>query len=131
HFVTGVRMGRVLTLDQMVGLNPAKDSAIYARADEASVRRELVRMEEMGHAPHGLFHSHPGGGPSGTRPSGTDRATHERYERGGHSLVGAIFTKDGHVRFFSHAAPFHVAVFGKGARKVHENLFHLEAPESD
>lgn len=131
HFVTGMKLGRALALDQMVGLRQVEDSPIYARADEGSVRRGLLRMEALGHSLQGLFHAHPGRGPSATRPSGTDLATHERYERGGHVLVGAIFTKDGHVRFFTHRAEFHVAIFGQGAKRIDENIYLLEEAKTD
>jgi hypothetical protein len=74
---------------------------------------------------HGLFHCHPGNGPAMTRPSSTDLATQERYERGGYPCIGGICSRDGWFRFFAHH-PFAITIFGKGVVQHEEHLFHIQ-----
>jgi proteasome lid subunit RPN8/RPN11 len=125
HFVTGMRTDNVRTLDRMVPVALETSSAIHAAADQLAANRILIEMDEWGHSVHGLFHSHPGAGPRATHPSSTDYATHERYEQGGYPLVGAIFVKDGYVRFFSKASDFTIKIYGQGVEQVDENIFKI------
>jgi proteasome lid subunit RPN8/RPN11 len=127
HFVSGVKIGTTRTLDRLVEVAIESQSAIHAVADPLAAQRTLVEMDEWGHTVHGLFHSHPGSGPAATRPSSTDLDTHERYERGGYPLVGAIFVRDGYVRFFGNKHQCTVMVYGKGVDHVEENLFKIRA----
>jgi len=62
--------------------------------------RLLILLETFGHRLVGHAHSHPGTGPNATRPSGIDENFQRRLENGGHSAIGAIFSRDGWVRFF-------------------------------
>lgn len=126
HFVTGVRMGTHRTLDRMVPVPIESHSAIHAAADQTGAQQALIELDTWGHTVHGLFHSHPGQGQDATRPSSTDLATHERYERGGYPLIGAIVVRDGYVRFFSHRADFSITVFGEGVRQIDTRLFQIQ-----
>jgi hypothetical protein len=126
HFVTGVRVGVSRTLDRMVPVPIESQSAIHATADQTAAQQALLELDTWGHTVHGLFHSHPGQGKDATRPSSTDLATHERYERGGYPLIGAIVVRDGFVRFFSHRADFSITVFGEGVQQIEARLFHLQ-----
>jgi hypothetical protein len=125
HFVTGSRTGNVRTLDRMVPVALEASSAIHAAADQLAANRVLIELDGWGHSVHGLFHSHPGAGPRATHPSSTDYATHKRYEQGGYPLVGAIFVKDGYVRFFSKDSEFEVTVYGQGVEQIDENIFKI------
>jgi hypothetical protein len=121
HLVTGIRVSEgSRTLDHMVKVPLASESAIGALADQHALQKTLIEMDEWGHHLYGLFHSHPGTGVSATTPSQTDWKTHERYDRGGYPLVSAIFVKDGFVRFFGHQ-PFTISVYGKGVEKIDES----------
>jgi hypothetical protein len=115
HLVTGIKLSqKQLTLERMVKVELARESAIGALADQNALQKALIEMDEWGHHLYGLFHSHPGSGAQATRPSTTDLATHKRYEYGGYPLVGGIFVKDGYVRFFSENTPFTVTIYGRG-----------------
>jgi len=127
HFVTGSKIGMVRTFDRMVNVAMDKQSSIYASADLRDTQKVLFEMDTWGHAVHGLFHSHPGQGGNATGPSGTDLATHERYERGGYPLIGAIFVRDGYVRFFSKNARFTIHIHGKGVEQIDEHLFKINS----
>jgi hypothetical protein len=59
-----------------------------------------------------------------TQPSQTDLTTRQRYEQGGYPLVGAIFVKDGFVRFFANH-PFTITIFGKGVKQIDEHVFAI------
>ena len=126
HFVTGVRIGASRTLDRMVPVPIESHSAIHAAADQTGAQQALIELDTWGHTVHGLFHSHPGQGREATRPSSTDLATHERYERGGYPLIGAIVVRDGFVRFFSHRADFSISIFGEGVIQIDTRLFHIK-----
>jgi hypothetical protein len=126
HFVTGVRLDTHRTLDRMVPVPIESHSAIHAAADQTGAQQALIELDTWGHTVHGLFHSHPGQGREATRPSSTDLATHERYERGGYPLIGAIVVRDGFVRFFSHLAEFSISVFGEGVTQIDTRLFHIK-----
>lgn len=126
HFVTGVRIDASRTLDRMVPVPIESHSAIHATADQTAAQQALLELDTWGHTVHGLFHSHPGQGREATRPSSTDLATHERYERGGYPLIGAIVVRDGYVRFFTHRADFSITVFGEGVQQLEARLFHLQ-----
>jgi hypothetical protein len=126
HFVTGLRLAAARTLDRMVPVAIESQSAIHATADQRAAQKVLIEMDEWGHTVHGLFHSHPGRGREATKPSSTDLATHERYERGGYPLVGAIFVQDGYVRFFSaHRHDFTIHLYGKGVEQLNAHLFKI------
>jgi hypothetical protein len=114
------------TLDRMVPVPIESNSAIHAAADQAGAQQALIELDTWGHTVHGLFHSHPGQGREATRPSSTDLSTHERYERGGYPLVGAIFVRDGYLRFFSHKADFTITVFGEGVKQIDARIFLIQ-----
>jgi hypothetical protein len=129
HLVTGSKVSAsTRTLDRMEQVALASHSAIHAEADQHDLQRRLIGMSEWGLSMHGLFHAHPGQGIGATRPSGKDLNTHERYERGGYPLVGAIFVRDGYVRFFSHNRPFTIHLSGTGVRQYEEHVFKIENP---
>jgi hypothetical protein len=129
HLVTGGKVDATTrTLDWMEKVALASHSAIHAEADQHDFQRVLIKLSEWGLSMHGLFHAHPGEGREYTRPSGTDLTTHERFERGRYPLVGAIFVKDGWVRFFSHNRPFTIRVSGTGVTQHEEHVFKIEHP---
>jgi hypothetical protein len=125
HLVTGIKIShKIRTLDHMVKVKLASESAINAVADQHELQKALIEMDEWGHYLHGLFHSHPGTGALHTQPSQTDLTTHKRYEHGGYPLIGAIFVKDGFVRFFANH-PFTITTFGKGVTQIDERIFAI------
>jgi proteasome lid subunit RPN8/RPN11 len=133
HIVTGNKVSQsTRTLDHMMQVALAEQSAVGARASDPSLRSALMTLDTYGLSLHGLFHSHPGQGALHTRPSSIDLATHERYERR-YPLVGCIFVKDGTFRFFRYTSePFHITICGTGVVPVaeDEHVYKLENPRA-
>ncbi|RLC89222.1 MAG: hypothetical protein DRI37_04340 [Chloroflexi bacterium] len=126
-YVTGPEMGgNLFVLTRLLPLKLAQRGIAHARADLKHQVRVLTALEEAGVRLLGMFHSHPGSGPEATAPSLTDLRTQESMEQGGYVTVGAIFSRDGYIRFFSHQRPFHVHVAGNGITQIEENLFQLD-----
>jgi hypothetical protein len=126
NLVTGAKKGDSLrTLDRLGKVALAQQSVVGASADQLDLLKCLRELDAFGMHLHGLFHCHPGNGPAMTRPSGTDLATQERYERGGYPCIGGICSRDGWFRFFAHH-PFSITVFGKGVVQHEEHLFHIQ-----
>jgi hypothetical protein len=129
YLATGVKVNtRERTLDRLVKVSLSGQSATHASAEQHDLSTTLIELDERwGHSLHGLFHSHPGRGASATLPSSTDLTTHRRYETGGYPLIGAIFVKDGFVRFFSEDKPFTITIYGKGVSQHDEHVFKIKA----
>ncbi len=125
HYVTGVDLGGILTLDKMTCFDIEKQSAVYVKGNIVSSQKVLIQMTEYGHKLHGWFHSHPGRGVRATVPSTIDMDHQARLERGNYPSIGAIFTRDGFVRFFSGERRFEVTVYGEGVEKVNERIYRL------
>jgi hypothetical protein len=128
HLVTGIKLSpKERTLDRLVQVALSGQSAVHASADQHDLNTTLIELDEhWGHSLHGLFHSHPGKGAFATQPSSKDFATHRRYETGGYPLIGAIFVKDGFVRFFSEDKPFSITIYGKGVSQHDEHVFKIK-----
>jgi hypothetical protein len=126
NLVTGAKKNdRLRTLDRLGKVALAQQSLVGATADQLDLMKCLRELDSFGLHLHGLFHCHPGDGPAMTRPSRTDLATQERYERGGYPCIGGICSRDGWFRFYAHH-PFTITVFGKGVVQHEEHLFHIQ-----
>jgi hypothetical protein len=121
HYVTGMKLGNVLTLDSMQKVKLKEQSYCGAVTDEQSTAEAIINMDRFGHHLHATFHSHPAGIGS---PSSTDSADLRELIAGGHKLIGGIFTMDGYLRFYS-PIPFELIIYGKGVEKINENFYKL------
>lgn len=121
HYVTGMRLGNVLTLDNMQKVKLKEQSYCGAVTEEQSTAEAIITMDKFGHTLHATFHSHPVGI---TQPSTTDLDDLRGLFQGGHKLIGAIFTMDGFIRFYS-PLPFELIIYGKGVEKINENFYKL------
>lgn len=101
HYVTGLKLGNLLTMDRIVSIELDEATPVFAQGNLASSHEALVRLSRFGHRLHGQFHKHPGLGKGVTYSSSIDQDTQERQERGKYPVIGAIFTEDGYIRFFS------------------------------
>ena len=124
HFVTGPQIGETRVLDRIVDFRHEKQSAVYAKADTNAVREALIYLSRYEFRLWGCFHIHPGFGAYSTFPSGTDMTLDRLLDRGGYECIGAIFSRDGYVRFFSSKA-FEINIYGNGVEKVDEKVFRL------
>jgi hypothetical protein len=126
NLVTGAKKGDNLrTLDRLGRVALSQQSLVGASADQLDLVNCLRELDSFGMHLHGMFHCHPGNGPAMTRPSSTDLATQERYERAGYPCIGGICSRDLWFRFFAHH-PFTITVFGKGVVQHEEHLFHIQ-----
>ena len=126
-YVTGPEGdGNLFVLSRLLPLKLAQRSIAHARADLKHQIAVLTELEEAGYRLFACLHSHPGTGPEATVPSPTDLRTQANFEQGGYAAIGGIFSRDGHVRFFSHNRPFRVRVTGNAVTQVGDNLFRLE-----
>ncbi len=126
HVVTGSMIGSLRSLEQIIPLRLSVQSVTGASAEDQSLVEELLKLYEFGLRPLGYFHSHPGSGISATLPSNTDRNTQTCMERSGSDIIGAIFSRDGFVRFYANSRVPNVKVLGKRVRRIEKNVYKLE-----
>lgn len=124
HFVTGPEKEGTKVLAQRVGFRLEYQSAISAKGDSEAVRKVLIQLSEDNLRLLGYFHIHPGIGAGSTFPSSTDLALERLLNQGGYEAIGAIFSRDGFIRFFS-SKPFNIKICGNGVEKVNENVYCL------
>lgn len=101
-------------------------TATGAEPEFGSMLDLLIKLEEeQGNRLTAYFHSHPGEGIGATEPSDVDIDTQEKLERGGYPVIGAIFSRDGYIRFFSDQRDFEVEISGKGGEQIEKNVVKL------
>ncbi|MEW6686070.1 MAG: hypothetical protein AB1393_07690 [Candidatus Edwardsbacteria bacterium] len=125
HFVTGVEIDNVVVLDRIVKIDLEKQSVVYARADSISVRKVLVELTRYDYKLFAYFHIHPGLGKEATHPSDIDMRLDKLLRQGNYKTIGAIFSRDGFVRFFSNGKKFEIQIYGKGVREIDAKTFEL------
>jgi hypothetical protein len=100
--------------------NPA-----YVEGEWSSIHKVLSGLDKWHHAMLAQCHMHPGSGAGSTHPSSIDMRNHQGLEAN-YPVIGAIFVRDGHVRFFSADKEFEVEIYGKGVRKIADKLYLIE-----
>ena len=132
-YATGPEDGKEsFALSQLVTFKLAMKSQVSAAPDPISQTAALTELDERGERLLAVLHSHPGHGAGATTPSSVDQSTQEGLEKMGYPTIGAIFSRDGFVRFFSVNRPFRVAVSGTGIEQAGEHVYRLTnvAPKS-
>lgn len=128
-YITGPELAHTRVLERCVMFEKSARSAAGVAGEPQATHSVLIELETQGHRLTGWFHSHPGYGPEATRPSRTDLDHQGRLERGRCPAIGAIFTRDGYVRFFSREAPFALHIYGKGVQRTDERTYRLDPHE--
>jgi proteasome lid subunit RPN8/RPN11 len=113
--VTGVKQDNLYTLERLIEVKLANQSALAAAFDMQDFARIAVTLYEQGLALHAIFHSHRFSGPP--QPSGVDWKLQDMLDQGGYPAIQAVFSEDGYVRFFARR-PFTVTIAGKGVECV-------------
>jgi hypothetical protein len=132
HYVTGLTVDGTYVLTRIVPVDFSRQSPGGVRVEDDSNIRALEQLDEWGVPLLGHIHSHPGNGVGGTTPSGIDRRFVERLACGGHVAIGAIFSRDGYVRFYAHESTrFSVEVQGHRVERIEENVFKLEVADGE
>lgn len=124
-YATGPEDGKELfALTRLVEFDLAEKSPGRAVPDPRSQIVALSKLDQCEERLLATFHSHPAGV---TEPSDTDLSTQKRLEEMRYPAIGAVFSRDGFIRFYSVDRPFRVVVSGAGCKKVEERLFRLDA----
>jgi hypothetical protein len=124
HFITGAEKGTAKFLEHIVPFRLDVQTIVGAEGNSEDVHRVLCKMQELGYKLLGYFHIHPGNGPEAIYPSHVDLRLQDILERGGYEAIGAIFSRDGYLRFHAPVLP-NIEIFGKGVEKINESLYHL------
>lgn len=124
HFVTGPQLGNTAVLDRIVDLELEIQTLAFAKGNSRSIRMALIKLGAYEHKLQGCFHIHPGVGTGSTMPSSVDLRLQETLDRGGYEVLGAIFSRDGFLRFYS-SVDFEIQVYGKGVEQIDGKLYRL------
>jgi len=125
-YATGPEDGRVLfALTRLVTFNLAARSAAHAAPEPRSQLKALMQLDENEERLLATFHSHTRTGVGATTPSSVDHSTQKGLEELGYPTIGAVFSRDGYVRFYAVNRGFRVVVSGAGVEKIEESLFRL------
>ena len=116
---------QAFAITQLVTFKLAEKSRVGATPDPTSQLAALTELDQRGERLLAVLHSHPGRGAGATMPSSVDRATQDGLEKMGYPTIGAIFSRDGFVRFFSVNRRFRVAVSGAGVEPAGDRIFRL------
>lgn len=102
-------------------------SVAGVHGDPQSVLQAVLKMERAGHRLYGWFHSHPGSR-AACSPSSIDTGMQRRLEGLTYPAIGAVFTRDGYLRFFSVDRKFQIQIHGEGVRDVEAgtNLYKID-----
>jgi hypothetical protein len=132
-YATGPEDGKqAFALTRLVTFELAEQSPVCAKPEPMSQLNALMELDRSGERLLAVLHSHPGNGEDATNASSDDLTTQEGLEKMGYPAIGAIFSRDGFVRFFSVNRPFRVAVSGTGVEKVGDRVYRVgnDAPLS-
>lgn len=124
HFIAAVKIARRLIGTAISTFAYERRSVAGAAGERRSTHAQMIESAETGHSIAVIAHSHPGSGPHANHPSGTDIATHRLWEQTG-TVIGAIWSRDGYLRFFTAGTPFRVEVVGSHLEQVDEHLWKL------
>ena len=124
HFVTGPQVGNIAMLDRIIDLPLETQTFVFARAETIAVRKVLIYLSRCDHKLRGCFHIHPGLGIDSTMPSGIDLRLQETLDKGGYKAVGAIFSRDSYIRFYS-SLDFEIQIYGKGVDRINGRVFRI------
>lgn len=123
HAVTGIREQETVVLSEIIPLEASKRSSVTVEVDVSSLGAVLREIQDSGHVLWAIFHSHRMSGPP--QPSAVDMQLQRKLEAGGYKAIQAVFSDDGHVRFFAAERSFQIAIYGKGVEQLDDRLFRI------
>ena len=124
HFVTGPQLADMSVLDRIIDFEIEIQNSIFAKGNSSSIRNALIQLSKYEHKLQGCFHIHPGRGIFSTEPSPIDLRLQDTFDRGGYKAIGAIFSRDGIIRFYS-SLDFEIQVYGKGVERIYGRFYRL------
>jgi len=96
-----------------------KSTPAGVKADPFSIFDVLDETDKKGESFVATVHMHPWEGIENVQSSSVDYNTQSEYEQVGYSVVGIVFSKDGHFRFYTYKQPFDVKI------KIYGDLVEL------
>ena len=123
--VCGLDFGNYVMWERLNRFDLSVQNMLFVKGEASSNLASLVDIEEHGYILSGWVHSHPGKGEGSVYPSGTDIKNQKTLEAAKYSVLGAIFSQDGYIRFFADNFKFNVEVMGRGIEHVKENLYKI------
>lgn len=124
-FITGPEVDGVMVLSKLCAFEHVTRTELGVVGDPKSTHSLLGRFQQFGHRLLAHFHSHPGKGPESISPSGTDTNYQARLEGAGCDTIGAIYSRDGYIRFFRVNQQFELKVYGEGVEHVSDTIYRL------
>jgi hypothetical protein len=129
-YISGLKLAPDrIVLQHIVPVAHAFQSATGAQTEASSTIAVHEMMDEIGLSIVAHCHSHPGTGPGGTCPSGTDRRYVAALAAGSSRLLGLIVSRDGFFRAYGpDGFSFALESHGKGIHEVseHEHIFRID-----
>lgn len=116
--------GSLVIPTSIIKIEMDSQSPGFVSGSPMSVVEEFSLLQDYGSTITLLCHIHPGRGVGSTHPSNIDLRHHQGMERF-YPAIGAIFSRDGYVRFFSCIRRFRVQLDGKGVTQVEPNVFRI------
>jgi hypothetical protein len=125
-YATGPEDGKsVFALTRILSFDYETQSVCGASPDPRTQLKALMDLDRTEERLLATIHSHPGRGVNATHPSSVDLSTQENLQQLGYPAIGAIFSRDGYLRFYSVGRAFRVAVSGAGCDKIDEKVFRI------
>ncbi len=120
HFIVGIEFEGVVVGTQMVSFPYRHRSIAGAAGEHLATHQICIAAHEGGQRVVAMIHSHPGHGSQANHRSPTDEKTQRLWEQTT-DLVGAIWSRDGYLRWYSHRLSFEIRIVGT----------HLESIQND
>ncbi len=134
HFILGVEKDGFAIGTNLVPFGYSHRSVVGATGNHRDTHRISIEAHESGHRILALIHSHPGRGINANRRSSIDEANQRIWERTTR-VIGAIWSRDGYLRWYSSKLKFDVQIIGNHLKRVNDHVWKLDlgddpAPES-
>jgi len=127
--ISGIKLDSMIFAERLEALEHDRRNPVYAKSNLSSAFKTLMKIDKYGGLLAAVFHIHPGTGSEAIRPSSIDLHDQNRREKVGMKAIGAIFSRDGYVRFFSNDLKFSVKIIGKGVIQHGRYLYQLKGTQ--
>ena len=126
-YISGAEHQNRVFLSDVVEFEIDSRSVVSVRGNSESVLRAASDLGRNGQRIYCWAHSHPGEGQASCNPSPKDLKTQDGLEFCGYPAIGAIFNREGNIRFFSKERKFDIEITGKGVERVQhqEHLYKI------
>jgi len=120
--LTGPEFSNIAFPNRIVEYEKEKSSG-GIRSDDKSLAEKIIQLDDTGYRVLALAHSHPGDGKPA--PSPRDREQQDLFEEIDMNIINLIFTSNGYLRFYTNDLDFNLLFYGKGIRRVSDELYKI------